>query len=703
MIRSFFLNGWFERNRSPFTLALLTVFMVVATELRYPYVFLQDDNLYQNLPYYVHNYRALLSGEIPLFNFHQFLGTPVLSCIQSAAFYPPNYVALFLSKLLLGHYWGTMEFIATFHLILAAIGFFGLMQHFGLKELSCCFGALAWTFCGFVMTGANSWIQIAGYAAYLPWILLYSLRQTGKFDRKSFLMLIVLRVLALLLGYPPLFIYSVTFDILTVTVLYLVSTRGADEENEDNSLSGIDRCGFMTFLLRQGLSYLCVVLISAPLLLPAMHQIAISANRKAPLSWEEYSRYSYKLSYWLNGLFTPIDNMKSSFWYEQQFYSHIGWLTLLFCIAALWLRTEARKQVTVFLALAIFSFLWASDTFVTRWVYHIPLYNRQRWPFKLVFFTNFYLIMISSFGFNSCHVLLNRFFYRKKRMVSAILAVIFFVHLGNFLALHLLTPPRLLTQHFKAVDKPPFDEPLKEMLSNSRIVTVVQADSSYDNTIRLLGFNYATLLGLYHFAGYETLVSEDNLKAAMGLNYSADFYMDKDSSFNPSSGDLDYLRKWGVKWYVLDKKVRLQKSGVLEKVYDDGERVILHDGAASPLVYWQDNAGGSTGYAFATNSVRVDTKRESSGQLIVNVLHNPFFAATIDGTKTDLIETADKQMLVNIPPGRHRVVITYKDPYFFAGLFVTGSFLILTVVVIPLLRLRKSWRIGKSGAEESLC
>src|SRR6185369_711561 len=145
-------------HRWPILLLVTVVVMLLLVEARHPFFFLQDDNRDQNLPYYVHNIRALSGGEFPFFNFHQHLGTPVFSCMQSAALYPINYIALCLSQLVLGNYFGTMEFIAALHLIVAALGFYYLTRSFGMTEAGSFFGAIAWGCCGFVFSVGNSWI-----------------------------------------------------------------------------------------------------------------------------------------------------------------------------------------------------------------------------------------------------------------------------------------------------------------------------------------------------------------------------------------------------------------------------------------------------------------------------------------------------------------------------------------------------------------
>src|SRR5659263_672398 len=58
---------------------LLLFFVII--EIRHPYMFLQDDNRDLGLPNFVHAYRSLMNGEIALFNFHQYLGTPFMGSI----------------------------------------------------------------------------------------------------------------------------------------------------------------------------------------------------------------------------------------------------------------------------------------------------------------------------------------------------------------------------------------------------------------------------------------------------------------------------------------------------------------------------------------------------------------------------------------------------------------------------------------------
>lgn len=668
--------AWLYRNGATVFLVAFTLGMIVAIELKRPYFFLKKDNLDQNLPYYVHNIRSLLSGEFPLFNFHQFLGTPVFSCIQSAALYLPNYLALCLSRLLFGNYYATMEIIAALHLLLASIGFFRLMRSFQLSQWSCAFGAFAWTFCGSVMTVGSEWIQVIGYAAYFPWILLFSLRRPGRFDYRSFGTITFLRVMALYLGSPPYFIYIVTFDILTLTAVYFIDTK--KNMADEYTIKLKNNFAFTKILAEQACSYLCTAIIAAPLLLPALNQINLSASRNSPLSWQEYSKGGSLWLDWAGGLFMQFHNSQSKF-------SHIGLFTVFFCFAAFWQRDRNKKVVAVFLVLAVISLLWASNTFITHAIYHIPIFNRQRFPIKLIFFTDFFLIALATFGFD---VLYRKLKTARSMTFFCIVAILFSSHIGNLYLFNTSSPQ----VPGKTV---PYREPLSGTLGTGRIVTVIDSPTmdNDDKQMYLLGFNYATLFDLYHFAGYETLVLDKNQKASLDLNSSADMYLDRDTSFNPSLENLQYFRNWGVKWYVLDKAVRVNSSGILDLVYRDDKRSILYDSNAKPFVSWLDNVDrGGVNSSFTTNSIRITTAREELGVLLINVLYNPFFSATIDGMNVKITESKNQQMLLEVPRGKHAINVSYSDPYFEAGIFIMLSFFILIAAYLTGCRV-KSRRI----------
>ena len=655
----------------PLLLSLLISAIFVCIELSHPYFFFQDDNRNQNLPYYLHNLRALLAGEIPLFNFHQSLGTPMLACIQSAAFYPINYLALGLSRLFLGHYYGAMEFIALIHLLAAGLGFFYFMRFFRLSPASCFFGAIAWPLCGFVMTAGNSWIQVVGYAAFLPWILLFSARLINEFRWKYFWILAALRLFDLLLGYPPFFAYTVFFDLMTACLLYPAIRHSGET-------AGRFPHSFKGFALMHGGNYLVAMIFGLPLLLPAFHQISISADRSAALPWNDYIRISTDLHHWINGLVTPFSSMPVNFWNDQHFISHIGYLPLLFAGVAVlyWNNREKRKIIGAFALLAAISFLWATGTLIPRIFYYVPIYDRLRWPFKVSFFTSFYLIVIATFGFNLLTDRLALLEKRWGRSVKTIVPIVMTAHLANFLLLYALLPQHMFSVQLDAV---PFDEPLKETLADGRIVSLglptVMAGQKriYGHAVPQLGFNYPTLFGLYGFGGYELLLAKKNVQATLGLRGRSAIIVDDGPLDLEKLPALEQFRGWGVKWYVIDSAIQIASLDGFKLAYRDGNRTIVHDALAKDFAYWVDTSSSQgIQWKFSTNSLSLVTNRDTAGPLQLNLLYNPFFSARIDGGATDIRETPHGQIALLVPAGRHEVVLSYSDPYFLWGVAISG-------------------------------
>ncbi len=661
------MKSWLATYRTPLLLTLLTLGMLLVMEAAHPYFFLQDDNRTYHLPYHLHNLRALLGGELPLFNFNQYLGTPV--SFLSAPFYPLNYLALLLSRLFLGHYFGAMEFIAAMHLVIGVLGFYRFARGLALDGASSSFGAIAWGFSPFVITIGNSWIHTLGYAAWLPWILHYSLRQLDGFSIRPFLALLGVRLLALLLGYPQWFLYTATFDLLLVGAFHLLKKRDA----------GVPGCGTGALILAYFGNYLALALLSLPVLLQLLRESSLSVGRKGVLPWDVYSLYSYGISQWLHGLFVPFLDVPYHYFGELHFVSHVGYLTLVFVPAALFLRgaPSRNRRVTVFALLALLSFLWSADILVARLVYYLPVFGKMRYPFKLQMFTGFFLVTLASYGCNAFFARL-----KGKAATTTLTVLVLLLHIANFLVLYGCFPQNMLSHH---LDVPPFAEPLAREFDGGRIVSA-GPDVIWDGervvpgaTVPTLGYNYAMLWGLYQLGGYEALLSEQNFNAALGLINNSIFNVPAGSALDfQRDVPLDYLREWGVGWYVVSGGVSLANTDGLIPLRKDRYRTVLRDPAAKPLVYLMDGGGGDTvSYRIGTNSIRMETDVATDGRILVNFLYNPNFTASLDGKPLPVSTTEVGQMVLPAPGGKHVILLAYRDPWFSRGLWVAAITLLL--------------------------
>jgi hypothetical protein len=231
----------------------------------------------------------------------------------------------------------------------------------------------------------------------------------------------------------------------------------------------------------------------------------------------------------------------------------------------------------------------------------------------------------------------------------------------------------MFSRHY---DQVPFSEPLKDKLVGGRIISIgveppeEGAKTIHGYSLPQIGFNYATLWGLDHFAGYEVLVAAENFNAALKLECRSVCNVLPGIPLNiPEIAPLEYFRNWGVRWYVVDSKLKLVPTDQLKLVYSDRFRNVLLDAGAKPLVYWLDGTG-TVSFRFETNSIEIQGVRQDEGNLKVNVLFNPDFSARIDGRTTRLTRTDDGQMAIAVPGGRHEIVIRYYDHNFTTGLLI---------------------------------
>ncbi|MFA7402481.1 MAG: hypothetical protein WC007_00700 [Pelobacteraceae bacterium] len=668
-------------------LLAIVVGMVAIVELKYPYFFLQDDNRVNLLPYYVHNTRAVLGGEFPLYNFHQSLGIPVN--IQYSALYPAVYIATMMSSLMFGHDFATIDILAFMHLVMASLGFYALMRSFVLGKAACLAGAISWVLCAFVFSVGNSSLQTLEHGAYFPWVVYVSLRLMRTMDMRQFVALAFLKVFAMTLGNPQLFIYTVTFELLAVLLVWWsLGSRVAGSDVYCGNMFG-HRVPLRRLLMVYGLNQLCIIILALPLLVPTFRQVAMSAERNSALTWQNYSSYGYDLHLWINGLVAPFHKIFPVTYADLDFVSHIGYLTLLFLIVVIATIRDNKQWriIAVLLLLAVFSLLWSCNSPVTRLFFELPLFNRLRYPFRLNLFTSFFLIMAATFGAEQLYISISKIVRDSLRM-KVVWGIMLAVHLANFGLLYTVEPPHVFSRH---LDTPPFNEPLRSSLGTGKIVSAAR-DVVWDGekvlpgfTAPLLGYNYATLYGVYHFGGFDTLLSEKSLAATIGLRNRAAFDVAPGASLDIGSDvPLEYFRSWGVKWYFFEKSIPLENPAGLRLVLSDAYRNVLYDPVAKPFAYWREN-GDDAGIActIRTNAIEITSKRESKGNLIVTVLNHPLFSALLDGEALKISEAETGQLSLGIPAGNHTITVRYADPYVVYGAIASlGMMIILSLIWI---------------------
>lgn len=148
------LPGEFLRGFAPF-----------GSDPQAPWNILQWDALGQYFPWRFFAAQQLRDGLIPLWNPHQFSGTPFLANGQSAIFYPLGFPFWLFDT---ARSFGLSAFL---HMLLASDGAYFLARRWNLSRAAALLGAIGFSFCGYLA----AWIvlpTLSNTASWLPLLLL---------------------------------------------------------------------------------------------------------------------------------------------------------------------------------------------------------------------------------------------------------------------------------------------------------------------------------------------------------------------------------------------------------------------------------------------------------------------------------------------------------------------------------------------------
>lgn len=121
---------------------------------------LQWDAIAQFYPWRAFYAKWMGQGIIPLWNPHQFCGTPFLANGQSAVLYPLNLVFLLFDPIT------ALTVYAALHLLLAAAFTYLLLRELGCRELGGIVGGITFAFCAFMVR----WLELPTFVGAAVWL-----------------------------------------------------------------------------------------------------------------------------------------------------------------------------------------------------------------------------------------------------------------------------------------------------------------------------------------------------------------------------------------------------------------------------------------------------------------------------------------------------------------------------------------------------
>lgn len=160
--------------------------------------------------------KSLAAGEIPLWNWHTWGGSPLLAAMQSAPLYPPMWLALAL-PLPAGLHLYTLA-----HLVFAGCGAAVLARRFTSENGAALFAAVAYA-AGAFFVGHIEQANSVAAMSWAPWILTATLSVALR--QRSCLVLSVAVALGLLAGHPQHVVLASLFAEIALLTCWLLDRR----------------------------------------------------------------------------------------------------------------------------------------------------------------------------------------------------------------------------------------------------------------------------------------------------------------------------------------------------------------------------------------------------------------------------------------------------------------------------------------------
>ncbi len=347
--------------------------------------FLITDPVRQLYPWRYLAIESLKNGKLPIWNPYNNAGTPLLSNLQSAVFYPLNFVLL-VFPFEIG--WSVLIFLQP---LLGGLFLFLYLNNIRLRHEASLLGSIAFSFGGF-FTSWLEWNTLLHVALYLPLILLSVDKILLIVDNKLKLSKLVFwgGIFPLALGLALFAGHAQTFFYLFMLVFIYLIVRIFSSKKEARGKIGL------LFIL----CYLFFALITLSQYLPTAKFILQSA-REIPTSWQSegwFIPWPHLIQFFVPDFFgNPSTLNYWGTWNYGELIGYIGVIPLLFVFFALIFRKEKK---TLFFGIVFFiSLIFATPTFLAKLPYQLKLpFISTSQPTRLLFLVDFSLAVLSALG-----------------------------------------------------------------------------------------------------------------------------------------------------------------------------------------------------------------------------------------------------------------------------------------------------------------
>ena len=667
-------------------------------ELIYPLYFFKNDNIDSYVCVYKYAFESLTKGDVALYNFHQFLGTPFFAQGQNGSVYLPALISVFLSESLFtsAHY--SVEISMFIHLMIAGVSMYRLCEKLSVKRTVSFIASVSWALNSFTIYEGRVWLIVVIASAWLPLMICTTLNLIDNGNLRTYLLAAIPRAIFFYGGHPQFWTYAVIFEFLFFSLLTVITYYR-------------NKLQIRTILFRYVISYIPTTLICLPLLLPMWKVMSTSSSRSAALDVESFLAHNYDIRSLLIGILFPfmqIDGFEAKNTFEEIAInaSHYGYVlffaTVFFIIMTFRSLRNGKKEPINNIALAslsslIIGVLWECSKTVNRLIYFIPILNRFRWPYKLNIEVMFFAVLLGAVCLNCLTKNL------KAKRMPLISITLIGVTILNFAFLYMVIPPKYHGVRVEG-DYTAHHE-YYELLSDKRYVSIGFPQWTFNEdlsqepaSVEELNFNTATYFGLENYSGYDVMSSQNEFEE----NGEFELIPLTGSICNPTDAFIDHMRQLGVSIYLVSDYAHFDQYNeesftreagnpeITEYLLDHGMTELYSEGTVTvfsdpealfPVYYISDNMPIAAQYSIGTNDLIIETPDSFEGGTIhINYNYNDNFAGLIDGQKADIELQEDlNTMLIDVPEGAHTIRIEYKDRLLMTGVAICIAGLVIFI------------------------
>jgi len=462
---------------------------------------LQWDAIAQFYPWRVFYARSVRSGYIPLWNPHQFSGTPFLANGQSGVFYPPN-----LFFVIFGPITG-LTIYALLHLVLASSFTYLLM-----RELKCSIGgsiiaAVTFSYSAFMVL----WLELLSFPGAAVWLPLALMFVHRSIERRSIFQA-MLCGLALSMSFLAGHFQIASYVAGAVGFFWLWQMVAV--WRREGSLYALVRV-----IAPACVCFVIALAVAAPQTLPTL-ELGANSHRLRDITAEGYARFvsngvpisrlitafapdffgnPSRNTYYLLG---NLDGHVGSAADYMEFGLYAGIVPLLLGVVAI-RGVRQHREIGLFAALCTIAILTATGSPINAVFYHLlPGFSSLGGPNRVLVLYMFSLAVLAAFGADHFIEMVGA--SEGRRRLAALAAVgLPLIVIADLFAFGINYNPTCPRSY--VYPKTALTTKLKQIAGNSRIAPINPRWSLYQTPNAILPPNAAMVYGLHDVQGYDSL------------------------------------------------------------------------------------------------------------------------------------------------------------------------------------------------------